>query len=233
MKFLSSILLPVLFLLLVSCQTNKLSLDQMFSQDKFEPVKIGDQLYEIKVNYYDTVSAYDSPYQRYMSDNSNKPDGKLVVYDEAGRIRRTLFYKNHLREGTDTWFYPDGEVMQEKKFVNGHYTSYKTFYPKHHLVDTELDDTLGIKKHYDEQANLIFEKNYVTGAYKEWYPNGKIRVTGVECPRECFILQGPWRYYTQDGLLDEIVFFSETTDVNRWDSVYHYRKDQIVSVERK
>jgi antitoxin component YwqK of YwqJK toxin-antitoxin module len=227
----------ILFLLVLisafSCKVNKLTVDQMLAQDKFECVRIGDQLYEIKVNSYDSASYYDSPYQRYMLDNSNKPDGKLVIYDEKGRIRRTLFYKEHKREGPDTWYYADGQIMQEKEFVHDRLVSYKTFYPKRLMVDLELSDTLGIKKHYDEEGNLQFEKNYVTGAYKEWYPDGKVKVTGMQCPGECFSLFGPWNYYNESGKLDQIVFYPGTTDLNNWDSIYHYKGNKIVSIERK
>jgi antitoxin component YwqK of YwqJK toxin-antitoxin module len=216
-----------------SCQSKKLSLNQMLSQDKFEPIKAGDQLYQISVDFYDTASFYDSPYQRYMLDKSNKPDGKFVVYDDKGRVRRTLFYKNQMREGLDTWYYPDGTIMQEKEFAHDRYKAYKTFYPKRHLVDTELSDTTGFKRHYDEAGNLVFEKNYITGAYKEWYPNGKIRATGLECPGECFALVGPWNYYTESGELEKIVFYSGTADLNNWDSIYHYQGDRIISIDKK
>jgi len=226
-----------LFLVLLfsafSCKVNKLPLDQILAQDKFECIRIGDQLYKINVNHYDSASYYDSPYQRYMLDNSNKPDGKLVIYDENGRIRRTLFYKGHKREGPDTWYYSDGQIMQEKEFVHDRLVSYKTYYPKRLMVDLELSDTLGIKKHFDEEGNLQFEKNYVTGAYKEWYPDGKVKVTGMQCPGECFTLQGPWNYYNESGKLDQIVFYPGTSDLNNWDSIYHYKGNKIVSIERK
>ncbi len=233
MKSFPAFIFPFLFLSFYSCQTNKLNKGQLPVQDKFEFTNIGSQIFEIRVDNYDTVSYYDSPYQRFMLDNSNKPDGKFVVKDEHGRVRRTLFYKNHKREGRDTWYYEDGQPMQEKEFVNDRYISYKTFYPKRLMIDTELSDTTGFLRHYDEEGNLIFEKNYLTGAYKEWYPDGSIRITGLECPGECFKLTGPWSYYQKKGILDRIVFYTETLDVNNWDSIYHYQGNNIVSIEKK
>ena len=222
-----------LSLALFSCSANKLQRDSLPEQTVFQPLKTDAGTWTLTVSSYDTASSYDSPYQRYMIDNGNKPDGEFMVYDEKGKLRRTLFYKNHKREGKDTWFYADGQIMQEKLFVNDRYVSYKSFYPKRNMADTELDDTLGYKRHWDEEGNLVFEKNYRTGAYKEWYPNGKIRASGIECPGECFSLEGPWKYYDTKGNLDQIIFYKGTSDPNDWDSIYHYRGNQVTSIERK
>jgi antitoxin component YwqK of YwqJK toxin-antitoxin module len=187
----------------------------------------------LQVSNYDTVSFYESPYQKYMLDRSDKPDGKFIVYDENNRIRRTLYYKNHKREGKDIWYYSDGQEMQEKNFVHDHYVSYRLYYPSKHLIDTELKDTLGYKKHWDEEGHLIYEKNYVTGEFKQWYPNGMIQCKGQECPGECYALKGPWYYYDTAGNLTKIIFYGQTVDEQEWDSIYHYSGNRIISVERK
>jgi antitoxin component YwqK of YwqJK toxin-antitoxin module len=224
--------LPVFLLYsLTSCKTNKIS-ETAITEEKFEYIQLGDHLYSITVRNYDSVSFYESPYQRYMFEN-NKPDGKFVVYDEHNRIRRVLFYSNHKREGADTWFYKDGQIMQEKIFVNDRTLSYKSYYPQSQQINTILTDTLGYKRHFDEKGYLIFEKNYVTGTYKEWFSDGRIRATGTECPGECFTLHGPWYFYSDAGKLERIAFYSDTTDSDNWDSVYHYQGNKIVSIERK
>ncbi|HXC07093.1 MAG TPA: hypothetical protein VNZ86_20175 [Bacteroidia bacterium] len=226
------ILLAVLSVCYFSCTVRKLSLEQMLTQDKFMISKSPEGISSITVNYYDSASYYDSPYQRYMLSGKDKPDGQFNVYDENGHLRRTLFYKNQQREGKDTWFYSDGQIMQEKIFVHDTYVSYKTYYPKRFLMDTELTDTLGVKRHWDEEGNLIYEKNYHTGEYKEWYPDGKVHIRGLECPGECFELQGPWYFYTHEGELDQIQFYHGTNDPEAWDSVYHYKGDKIISIDR-
>jgi hypothetical protein len=229
----------VLFTFLVSlylipaCKLNQASREKMLSQKDFPMTRADESTCIIRVNYYDTASYYDSPYQRFMLDNSTKPDGKLIVTDEQGMTRRTLYYKNHMRNGMDTWYYPNGDIMQQKNFVNNRFVSYKTFYPKRGLLETALDDTLGFMKKWDEMGNLIYEKNYVTGEFKQWDNDGKLRVKGVECPGECFTMQGPWYYYTPDEKLDQIVFYHGDTDPTAWDSIYHYSGNKVVSVERK
>jgi antitoxin component YwqK of YwqJK toxin-antitoxin module len=224
--------LAIITICLASCSYQKLSLDQMLSQDKFQISRSSEGINSITVSYYDTVSTYDSPYQRFMLNSSDKPNGQFNVYDENGLLRRTLYYSSHLREGKDTWFYADGQVMQEKVFVHDQYVSYKTYYPGRFIIDTELSDTLGFKRHWDYDGNLIYEKNYRTGDYKEWYSSGKIRAKGMECPGECFTLQGPWSYYNERGNLDEIVFFHGSPDPEAWDSIYHYQGDKIISIDR-
>ena len=150
---------------------NRPANNQMLEQDKFQYTKIADSTFALAVNFYDTVSYYDSPYQRYMLDNYNKPDGKFIVKDEKGLTRRVLHYKNHKREGMDTWYYDNGQIMQEKLFVDDKYVSYKSFYPNRRMIDTELTDTLGFKRHWDEEGNIVYEKNYRTGEFKQWYSN--------------------------------------------------------------
>ncbi|MFI5151346.1 MAG: toxin-antitoxin system YwqK family antitoxin [Bacteroidia bacterium] len=216
----------------LSCSVNKLTLDQRLAQDKFTITKSDEGINSIVVNYYDSASYYDSPYQRYMMTNTDKPDGQFNVYDESGLLRRTLYYKNHLREGKDTWYYTDGQIMQEKMFVHDKYVSYKTYYPKRFLLDTQLTDTLGVKRHWDEEGNLIYEKNYHTGEYKEWYTNGKVHIRGLECPAECFQLQGPWYFYNPAGELEQIMFYHGVDDADAWDSIYHYQGDKIMSIDR-
>jgi hypothetical protein len=224
----------IIYLLgVTSCSVKHLSLDTMLAQNQFPITRIDGSTYSIQVNYYDTASYYDSPYQRFMQDNSNKPDGKLIVTDEHGIIRRTLFYQNHLRNGMDTWYYSNGDVMQEKKFVNSHYVSYRTFYPKRGILESALDDTLGYKKKWDAAGNLIYEKNYVTGEFKQWDNNGNLLIKGMECPGECYTMMGPWYYYSANDVLDKIVFYHGDTDPAAWDSIYHYRGNTISYRERK
>jgi antitoxin component YwqK of YwqJK toxin-antitoxin module len=215
-----------------SCKISWLKREPTVVQSQFPISALDASTNAIHVGNYDTVSYFESPYQNFMLNSKDKPDGKFIVYDEKDRIRRTLTYKNHLREGIDTWFYEDGQVMQEKRFVHDKYVSYKTYYPNHHLLETEVNDTLGFKKHWDEQGILVSEKNYVTGYYKEWYANGKPSSEGLECPGECFTLLGPWKYYDQSGHLLQIVFYRGLTDYNAWDSIYHYQGNKIVSIER-
>lgn len=226
-----------LFILIVfsffSCSMNRPANNQMLEQDKFQYTKIADSTFALAVNFYDTVSYYDSPYQRYMLDNYNKPDGKFIVKDEKGLTRRVLHYKNHKREGMDTWYYDNGQIMQEKLFVDDKYVSYKSFYPNRRMIDTELTDTLGFKRHWDEEGNIVYEKNYRTGEFKQWYSNGKLQSKGQECPKECFTLQGPWYYYTPAGKLDQIIFYHGSIDADDWDSIYHYNGDKISYIERK
>ncbi len=218
---------------LFSCSINKLSINQIPAQNNFQYTQTGDSTYAISVNYYDTVSYYESQYQDYMLDNSNKPEGKFIVKDSKGRIRRTLSYKNHKREGLDTWYDAKGQISQEKLFVNDRLVSYKLFYPNIRMLDTELTDTMGYKRHWDEEGHLIYEKNFRTGEFKEWYPNGKLETKGQECPGESFCLIGPWSYYTNEEKLDQIIFYHGSADANDWDSIYHYQGNQISSVERK
>jgi antitoxin component YwqK of YwqJK toxin-antitoxin module len=218
---------------IISCTSLKQNTDSEAPQDSFKFTKTSDSTCVLQVNNYDTVSFYESPYQKYMLNNSDKPDGKFIVCDENNRTRRTLYYKNHKREGKDTWFYNDGQIMQEKYFIHDRYVSYRLYYPKKHLIDTELKDTLGYKKRWDEEGHLIYEKNYVTGAFKQWYASGMIKSKGQECPGECFSLKGPWYYYNTAGSLTKIVFYAEAVDEQGWDSIYNYLGNRIVSIERK
>jgi antitoxin component YwqK of YwqJK toxin-antitoxin module len=216
-----------------SCTPLKMISESWSPQASFPISRLDDTSAFIKVLNYDTVSFYDSPYQTYMLNNSDKPDGRFIVYDESNTIRRILHYKNHKREGKDTWFYADGNNMQEKIFVHDRYTSYKLYFLSPHVIDTELSDTLGYKKSWNTSGQLIYEKNYQTGSFKEWYSNGKLKLTGMECPGECYAFKGPWSYYSTEGKLDEIIFYGFTQDQDSWDSIYHYKGNNIQYVERK
>jgi antitoxin component YwqK of YwqJK toxin-antitoxin module len=218
---------------LYSCSSLKIAGGAVTNQTSFQVNRLDDTSSSIKVYNYDTVSFYESPYQKFMLNNSDKPDGRFIVYDESNKVRRILHYKYHKREGKDIWLYPDGSIMQEKNFVHDRYVSYTLYFLSPHIIDTELSDTLGYKRSWDTGGHLIYEKNYQTGEFKEWYANGKLKLKGMECPGECYALKGPWSYYNTDGKLDQIVFYGDTQDPDGWDAIYHYKGNEIQYVERK
>jgi antitoxin component YwqK of YwqJK toxin-antitoxin module len=222
-----------LMICLLACSAHKPGPAQILSQDKFQYTKTADSTFSLKVNFYDQVSDYDSPYQQFMLNNDDKPDGKFVVTDENDHTRRVLHYKKHKREGMDTWYYADGQIMQQKLFVNNQFVSYKSYYPNRRMTDTELTDTLGFKRHWDEDGHLVYEKNYRTGEFKHWYSDGKLQIKGQECPKECFTYQGPWYFYTETEKLDQIIFYHGSPDADAWDSIYHYDGDRVAYTERK
>ena len=164
--------------------------------------RIGDDVYEMIVPGYDSLSNGDNAFQDYYYNTENKPDGKLIVKNEFGKVVRECFYRDG-KMGEEWWWYSSGEKewYGDWGFENKLRT-YTRWY-KNGQKKSEQDST-GMNYHWYDDGMLGKSLLPVSGPgkkcwyIKKWYRNGQPEFEGMECDGR---KSGQWKYYNEDGSL--------------------------------
>jgi len=89
---------------------------------------------------------------------SDKLEGEVKSYYEAGQLYGTRLYQNDLRVGRHTYLYPDGKLELEHGFANDTLNGlYQTYYLSGKV-----------------QESFIYNMGLVDGNYRYYYNNGQI-----------------------------------------------------------
>jgi antitoxin component YwqK of YwqJK toxin-antitoxin module len=164
--------------------------------------RTGENVYEMTIPDYDSLSNTDNAFQDYYYSTETKPDGKLIVKNEFGNVVRECYYKDG-KMGEERWWYSSGEkewygdwgyVNELKKFTRWYKNGQKK---------SEQDST-GTIYHWYENGQKSSEQAYSADrkekTVKKWYSSGTLK--SEEFYREGKPA-GVWKYYNEDGSLKE------------------------------
>ena len=90
---------------------------------------------------------FQGPYDSMASFKAGKLDGQWIVYDRAHRSIFEIGYKDGIRDGLATWFYPDTTKMRQATFKEGVLDG--------EVVEWDEDGRLVSKEYYREGRKLI------------------------------------------------------------------------------
>jgi len=204
----------------------------IFSQDlpcSYKIEKTGEGKYKIQVKNFDSLQAGETCFLSWMNTGKGKPDGELLVYDEAGRKRRLAVYKSGIRVGTHYDWYKTGEIHCATNWETDLYFNSKCFYPSGKIegtaVNSNRDNAVYTSYYESGQIKSVTtsspdsEKNYYENGqvksdksavvYMEWYRDGKIKVTGSL--EGGFTRTGKWSCYDDKGKLVRELFYEKNT----------------------
>ena len=114
-----------------------------------------------------------------------------------------------------------------------HYPISINLNPTEEIMDEEFEKINGERKYRDSLSFHIIEGNYKTGekyllvycnkytkldSWKEYYPNGKLKVEGIMTTSN-HLYVGKWNYYSENGLLDSSVNYDEKLDINYYEAI--------------
>jgi antitoxin component YwqK of YwqJK toxin-antitoxin module len=165
--------------------------------------RTGDGIYEMVVPGYDSLSNTDNAFQDYYYNTENKPDGKLIVKNEFGKVVRECYYRDG-KMGEEQWWYSTGEKEWHADWGFENKLRVYTGWYRNGQKRSEQDST-GANYHWYESGQLKKMIRPLSVGVKctyisTWYPNGKPEEEGMECDKK---KSGPWKYYNADGILKE------------------------------
>ena len=95
---------------------------------------------------------FQGPFDSMASFKAGKLDGQWIIYDRAHRSIFEIGYKNGIRDGLATWFYPDTTKMRQATFKEGVLNG--------EVVEWDEDGRLTSKEYYREGRKLIRNTSY-------------------------------------------------------------------------
>ncbi len=109
------------------------------------------------------------------------PDGKVLEYDDNGKIAGEYQYRGGLREGTARQFYESGKPYAEISYVKGVQEGVAKYFHENGKVMAEFTfksgQREGMGRGYDLNGRLDWDASYragyLEGTSAEYYPNGK------------------------------------------------------------
>lgn len=127
-------------------------------------------------------------------------------YYEKGNLKNEGVIQNNVKQGVWKYYYENGQLKAE-----GYYSkNIKDQTWKHYYEDGTL------------KANAIYSDG--RGSYTEYYPSGKIKVTG---PTFNNVGEGVWTYYHKNGNIEAKGYESNGVKNGVWS--YYYTNGQIKS----
>jgi hypothetical protein len=147
---------------------------------------------------YDSLSNTDNAFQDYYYSAINKPDGKLIVKNEHGKIVRECYYMDG-KMGKEWWWYSSGEKEWYGDWGYENRLKVYTRWYKNGNKSAEQDSTGTNYYWYEDgkRSKMRVPKGNCVYATK-WYQNGKMEYEGLECDEK---KTGVWKYYNEDGSL--------------------------------
>jgi antitoxin component YwqK of YwqJK toxin-antitoxin module len=127
--------------------------------------------------------------------NSEK-DFKIKVYhEETDKIKEVQYYRKSDSLANGLWqsFYPNGNLMEERLYVNGKLNGVRLLYNE--------DGILEIEEHY--------ENDQFNGLYIAYFNTGGIRVRGQYKNNQ---MTGEWCYFYENGTIKELVTFENNME---------------------
>ena len=182
----------------------------------FKPSKTGEGTYELTVQNYDKIANTESCFLVFMNVAENHPDGKLIVKDKDGKVRRETYYKNAKREGTNKTWYSDGTLEYIAFWTNDAIQDYTWYYPS-------------------GQKRMKRIKKTEMNTY--WHENGNLKLSGKDAAGASLNRVGAWTYYNENGEIIKKYYYPESSDTwimeEDWEKVEFFKDGKIVKTENK
>lgn len=116
---------------------------------------------------------------------------------------------NGAQTGDDIRYFENGKIQQHAKYKNDYLSEYVAFNDNgqktHSVYFTNPSEEIGTITHFDDKgqksAHIEIEKNSKNGSYKEFYPDGKLKVETTMLKDSIhgmytFYYEGDYGYYT-------------------------------------
>ncbi|MEP2023823.1 MAG: hypothetical protein ABJH98_13995 [Reichenbachiella sp.] len=143
---------------------------------------------------------------------SGKSDSLWVYYFETGEKMAEGYFKNGLKTGPWKYFYKNGKVSAEGGYEKGQTLGNWIYYYPDGAKSAEGLQKNGTKDGYwkmfyeSGETKGVGEFDEGTGAYKEYYISGNLKVTGQFKGDYNF---GKWTYYDEEGNIEGSALFDE------------------------
>ena len=118
---------------------------------------------------------FQGPYDSMASFKAGKLDGQWIVYDRAHRSIFEIGYKDGIRDGLATWFYPDTTKMRQATFKEGVLDG--------EVVEWDEDGRLVSKEFYREGRKLIRNTSFYRPKVpkeESYYLDVKLKQNGLD-----------------------------------------------------
>lgn len=143
---------------------------------------------------------------------AGKSDSLWVYYFETGEKQAEGYFKQGLKTGPWKYFYKNGKVSAEGGYEKGQTLGNWIYYYPDGAKSAEGLQKNGIKDGYwkmfyeSGQTKGVGEFDEGTGAYKEYYISGNLKVTGQFVGD---VNVGDWTYYDEEGNVEGTANFDD------------------------
>lgn len=104
----------------------------------------------------------------------DKKNGCAQRFDSLGAVREEFYFINDVIQGEKQWFFPNGDLQKAVVFLDGKEEGFSVEYDLNGTVITEEQYDGGYLKSREEY-NRYDSNGQKTGAWREYYPNGKLK----------------------------------------------------------
>jgi antitoxin component YwqK of YwqJK toxin-antitoxin module len=114
---------------------------------------------------------------------SGRKDGKIMEYNQDGKLVGVYMFQQGRRNGKTTTYYPDGKIKSKENFKNNRRTGkFREYYTDGKIKEDTTWNTNGRKgKKYDKRGFCEegqFTMHGKEGPFKIYFPNGKLYQKG-------------------------------------------------------
>lgn len=224
------LLLLLLFTLRLNAQDYVLKIEET-APGKYKAIVAG----------YDSLSRMEN-WHPIINSGKDKSARELLIYDEKNRKREQFIYNNSGRISRHFSWYKtgtlQGDIIWENDSVfiaKGYYNSGKISHLSSNGVHTDyyengqesaiVNDVAHFQKTFYRTGQLKMEKRDEQKSYKEWHPNGQLKVQGA-LDNNALGRFGEWLYYNDKGKLIRKLFYE-------YGKAYWYGKEEGYSKETR
>lgn len=138
-------------------------------------------------------------------DKKGRPQGLWQWFYESGKIFRTEYFKNGMRDGEVVDYNEDGSVLSKTVFLDnvrqGNFYFKNTVYFEIGKFTNDLEDSIWVS-FYTKTQTKRFEGRYINGepegTHRYFYDNGKPAILAIY---KNGLKDGTWLFYNKEGEL--------------------------------
>ena len=147
---------------------------------------VGDTLY--KIDYM--MGKKNGYYYTYNTDRENHPEN-------VGNVISKELYVNDIKQGTSSYYYPDGKRKEIINYLNDKKDGKSWEYDENGTIITEKEFIKGILTNR-ERVNRTDKNGLKQGTWKEYFADGKVK---IEETYKDNLLDGLYKEYDENGKL--------------------------------
>ncbi len=155
----------------------------------------------------------DLQFKFFFPDTVEVPEGKYIEHYSDGKIKVEGKIRHHKPVGFWRTFYPSGNLESVVFYEDGEINGDAFFY---------YDSKPAVKK-----AEMKFEKDQLTGVYREYYRNGALK---AELRYKKGLLHGEAKYFYPTGQLKAAGKFKKGEKKGKW--LYYDKQGQVIKKEK-